>query len=143
MRAIATKGCELSKDAFSFADNAVSFESAMDWALRLAEQHGKNQFGMGLVPTSYYWVLLAAWMAANGISVVQINPYAVKQAKGLEDNNQDKNDTKDPKLIADLVKNGRYEMPYLPGDVYAEVHVLCTLRNRLVADRVRDANRLH
>ena len=35
-------------------------------------------------------------MISNGISVVQVNPYAVKQTKELEDNSQLKDDTKDP-----------------------------------------------
>ncbi len=48
-------------------------------------------------------------MIANGISVVQVNPYAVKQTKELEDNSQDINDRKDPKLIANLVKENMYE----------------------------------
>ena len=43
-------------------------------------------------------------MIANGISVVQVNPYAVKQTKEVEDNSQLKDDRKDPKLIANLVK---------------------------------------
>lgn len=43
-------------------------------------------------------------MISNGISVVQVNPYAVKQTKELEDNSQLKDDAKDPKLIANLVK---------------------------------------
>jgi transposase len=142
-RAIDTKGRELSQGAFSFENNAEGFRSAKDWALQLAVQHEKNQIVLGLEPTGHYWFSLAAWMIANGISVVQVNPYAVKQTKELEDNSQAKNDAKDPKLIADLVKNGNYGMPYLPEDVYADLRVLCTLRDQLTEDRVRNMNRLH
>ena len=53
-------------------------------------------------------------MISNGISVVKVNPYAVKQTKEVEDNSQLKDDTKDPKLIANLVKGGNFGMPYLP-----------------------------
>ena len=143
VRAIDTKGRELSQGAFSFENNAEGFQSAIDWALRLAAQHEKNQIVLGLEPTGHYWFSLAAWMIANGISVVQVNPYAVKQTKELEDNSQAKNDAKDPKLIADLVKNGNYGMPYLPEDAYANLRVLCTLRDQLMEDRVRNMNRLH
>ena len=48
-------------------------------------------------------------MITNGVSVVQVNPYAVKQTKELEDNSQLKDDRKDPKLIANLVKDGNYD----------------------------------
>jgi transposase len=48
---------------------------------------------MGLEPTGHYWFALATWMITNGISVVQVNPYAVKQTKEVEDNSQRKDDT--------------------------------------------------
>ena len=143
VRAIDTKGRELSNGAFSFESTSEGFQKAKDWALHLAAQHEKNQIVLGLEPTGHYWFSLAAWMVANGISVVQVNPYAVKQTKELEDNSQAKNDAKDPKLIADLVKNGNYGMPYLPEDVYAALRVLCMLRDQLTEDRIRNVNRLH
>ena len=68
-------------------------------------------------------------MITNGVSVVQVNPYAVKQTKELEDNSQLKDDRKDPKLIANLVKDGNYGMPYLPEDTYAELRRLSMLRD--------------
>lgn len=34
---------------------------------------------------------------------IQVNPYAVKQTKEVEDNSQLKDDRKDPKLIANLL----------------------------------------
>ena len=64
---------------------------------------------------------IAACMVSNGISVVQVNPYAVKQSKEIEDNSQLKDDRKDPKIIANLVKDGNYGMPYLPEDIYADM----------------------
>lgn len=143
VRAIDSKGRELSNGAFSFESTAEGFQKAKEWALRLAAQHEKNQIVLDLEPTGHYWFSLAAWMIANGISVVQVNPYAVKQTKELEDNSQAKNDAKDPKLIADLVKNGNYGMPYLPEDVYAALRVLCMLRDQLTEDRIRNVNRLH
>ena len=143
MRVLDTRGRELSKGVFSFENNAEGFQNAKDWMLDLAARHGKNQVMIGVEPTGHYWFSLAAWMISNGITVVQVNPYAVKQTKELEDNSQGKNDRKDPKLIADLVKNGNYGMPYLPEDVYAELRILCTLRDQLTEDRIRDMNRLH
>ena len=67
--------------------------------LILAAENGKKQIVLGLEPTGHYWFALAAWMISNGISVVQVNPYAVKQSKEIEDNSQCKDDRKDPKLL--------------------------------------------
>lgn len=143
MRAIDTRGRELSKSAFSFNNDSEGFQKAMEWAVQLAAKHEKKQIVLGLEPTGHYWFCLAAWMISKGVSVVQVNPYAVKQTKEIEDNSQLKDDRKDPKLIANLVKDGNYGMPYLPENVYAELRHLSMFRDQLTEDRVRFINRLH
>lgn len=143
VRAIDTRGRELSKSAFKFSNSLEGFQSVKEWAVQLAATHHKNQIVMGLEPTGHYWFCLATWMVSNGISVVQVNPYAVKQTKEIEDNSQLKDDTKDPKLIANLVKDGNYGMPYLPEKVYADLRRLSMFRDQLCEDRVRCLNRLH
>ena len=142
-RAIDTRGRELSKSAFSFSNTKDGFESAKDWAVQLAAVHDKKQIVLGLEPTGHYWFCLATWMITNGISVVQVNPYAVKQTKEVEDNSQLKDDRKDPKLIANLVKDGNFGMPYLPEKVYADLRRLSMFREQLNEDRIRNVNRLH
>lgn len=143
LRAIDTRGRELSPKAFSFHNNAEGFASAKAWLLELAARHGKTQIVVGLEPTGHYWFCLAAWLVSNGISVVQVNPYAVKQTKELEDNSQRKDDLKDPKLIANLVKDGNYGMPYLPEGNYADIRRYALFRDQLMEDRTRAVNRLH
>lgn len=87
-RAIDTRGRELSKSAFSFSNNLEGFQSAKDWAVKIAATYDKKQIVLGLEPTGHYWLCLTTWMIQNGISVVQVNPYAVKQTKEVEDNSQ-------------------------------------------------------
>ncbi len=142
-RAIDTRGRELSKSAFSFSNTKEGFDSAKDWAVGLAAAHDKKQIVLGLEPTGHYWFCLATWMIANGISVVQVNPYAVKQTKEIEDNSQLKDDRKDPKLIANLVKDGNFGIPYLPEKVYADLRRLSMFRDQLNEDRIRNINCLH
>ena len=143
IRAIDTRGRELSKTVFSFSNTVEGFHSAKEWALHLAAVHDKKQIVLGLEPTGHYWFCLATWMISNGISVVQVNPYAVKQTKEVEDNSQLKDDRKDPKLIANLVKDGNFGMPYLPEKVYADLRRLSMFRDQLNEDRIRHINRLH
>ena len=143
VRAIDTRGRELSRDAFEFSNTEEGFRDAKKWALEIAARNDKKQILLGLEPTGHYWFSLATWMVANDISVVQVNPYAVKQTKELEDNSQLKDDRKDPKLIANLVKDGNYGMPYLPEGLYAELRRLSMLRDQLTEDRTRCLNRLH
>lgn len=143
VRAIDTRGRELSKSAFPFSNTLEGFQSAKDWSVKIAASNDKKQIVLGLEPTGHYWFCLATWMITNGISVVQVNPYAVKQTKELEDNSQLKDDTKDPKLIANLVKDGNFGMPYLPEKLYADLRRLSMFREQLNEDRIRLLNRLH
>lgn len=142
-RAIDTRGRELSKSAFSFSNTEEGFKSVLDWALKLAAENEKHQIVMGLEPTGHYWFCVATRMVNNGISVVQVNPYAVKQTKEVEDNSQLKDDTKDSKLIANMVKDGNFGMSYLPEKLYAEIRRLSMFRDQLTEDRIRNLNRLH
>lgn len=143
IRAIDVRGRELSRGAYEFSNTVEGFENARAWMLELAAKNDKKQIVLGLEPTGHYWFALATWMISNGISVVQVNPYAVKQSKEIEDNSQLKDDRKDPKLIANLVKDGNYGMPYLPEKVYADMRRLSMFRDQLTEDRIRNINRLH
>lgn len=143
VRAIDTRGRELSKSAFSFNNDSEGFQSAKEWTVKIAAEHNKNQIVLGLEPTGHYWFCLATWMISNGISVVQVNSYAVKQTKEVGDNSQLKDDTKDPKLIANLVKDGNFGMPYLPEKLYGKLRRLSMFRDQLNEDRIRSINRMH
>ncbi len=143
VRAIDTRGRELSQSAIAFDNTRAGFEGLKQWALKQAAKYDKKQIVLGLEPTGHYWFNLAVWLVSEGISVVQVNPYAVKQTKELEDNSQLKDDRKDPKLIANLVKDGNYGMPYLPEGVYATLRRLSLFRDQLKEDRIRTLNRLH
>lgn len=68
-----------------------------------------------------------------------MNSYEVKQTK-VKDNSQLK---KDPKLIANLVKNGNFGMLYLPEKLYAQLRRLLIFREQLNEDMIRSINRLH
>lgn len=143
LRAIDTRGRELSQKAFSFSNDIEGYEKAREWMLDLAARNDKDQIVLGLEPTGHYWFCLAAWLVEHGISVVQVNPYAVKQTKEIEDNSQLKSDAKDPKPIANLVKDGNYGMPYIPEGLYADIRRLSMFRDQLTENHGRELNRLH
>lgn len=50
-----------------------------------------------------------------------VNPHHVHKSKELDDNSPSKNDCKDPKVIANLVRDGRYFYTYMPSGIYAEL----------------------
>jgi len=72
-------------------------------------------------PTGPYSTCLREWLVSEAWRVVQVNPYQVRQAKELRDNNPTKSDWKDPGVIADLVWQGCYREVRPVGGVYAEL----------------------
>ncbi|WP_338113076.1 IS110 family transposase [Paenibacillus artemisiicola] len=63
-----------------------------------------------------------------------MNPLHVKRTKELDDNSPTKNDVKDARVIAQLVKDGRYAVPSLPQSVYAELRETTKIRDHLSTD---------
>jgi len=126
-RAFDWRGIEVAK-TFSFRANSTGFFRFKEWAGEIEEKNGKNKIVVGFEPTGHYWLTFAQSVLAEGMMVVQVNPYHVKKSKELDDNSPSKNDHKDPKTIAMLVKDGRYQIPYMPKGVYAELRKANNLR---------------
>ncbi len=107
----------------------------------LQDRYKKSDVIVGIEPTGHYWFDFGAYLEDEGILLVMVNPYAVKQTKELDDNNQSKNDSKDPKVIAKLVTEGRYSKPYTPDGVYADLRVMAANRKRIVKEITQIKNR--
>ena len=93
-------------------------------------------------PTGHYWFNLGKFLQDNEMKPVLVNPHHVKKTKELDDNNPTKNDRKDPKVIAGLVREGRYMIPYLPDGVYADLRTASNIRFQLQAELTRIQNRI-
>ena len=75
--------------------------------------------------------------------VVGVEPTGhVKHSKEMDDNTQRKDDRKDPRVIAKLVIEGRYCIPYRPKGVYAELRVAYNRRCEIVEAETRAKNRI-
>ena len=92
---------------------------------------GKDNVVPGMEPTGHYWFNLEKFLQDNEMKPVLVNPHHVKKSKELDDNNPTKNDRKNPKVIAGLVREGRYMIPYLPDGVYADLRTASNIRFQL------------
>ena len=126
-RAFDWRGIELDK-TISFKATDVGFKEFMEWVESLAQRTKKDNIVIGIEPTGHYWYTFAEAVRGEGRLLVQVNPYHVKKAKELDDNNPSKSDRKDPKTIAFLVKDGRYQIPYMPKGIYAELRKANNIR---------------
>jgi transposase len=139
-RAFDWRGIELGK-VFAFSNSREGFESFKAWMQHLQDKYKKSDAIVGIEPTGHYWFDLGAYFEDEGILLVMVNPYAVKQTKELDDNSQSKNDRKDPKVIAKLVTEGRYSAPYTPDGVYADLRIMVANRKRLIREMTQIKNR--
>jgi len=98
---------------------------------------------VGLEPTGHYWFNLNRFLSENEVKVVLVAPQHVKHSKELDDNTQRKDDLKDPRVIAKLVTEGRYFLPYRPSGVYADLRDGFNRRCGIVESMTQAKNRLH
>ena len=141
-RAFDYRGIEYSKKPLKFSNDEAGFVTFKAWILDIKEKHGKDKVIPGMEPTGHYWFNLGKFLQDNEMKPVLVNPHHVKKSKELDDNNPTKNDRKDPKVIAGLVREGRYMIPYLPEGVYADLRTASNMRFQLQAELTRIENRI-
>ena len=140
-RCVNWRGIPIGK-AIRFENNKTGFEHIVAESERLRKQAGMEDLVLGMEPTGPYWKALAWRLKSLGLRVVTVNTHHTKQAKELDDNSPTKNDKKDALVIARLVKDGRYYIPYLPEDVYGELRVCSNTRVALVKKMNAAKNRI-
>ncbi len=140
-RAFNWRGIEFTK-YLRFDNTAAGFKVLDQWILNLQKKHHLSEFLIGAEPTGHYWYALADHLKANQSSLVLVNSTHVKQSKALDDNNPSKSDQKDPKVIAKLGIDGRYNNPYLPEKEHAELRVAHNNYLRVKGDISRLKNKV-
>ena len=141
-RAFDWRGYEFSKKPFKFRNTEQGFVQLLEWMQNIKCEQGKDDILAGMEPTGHYWFCLGVFLKDNEIKPVLVNPHHVKKSKELDDNSQSKNDRKDPKVIAGLVKDGRFTEPYIPEGVYAELRTASNMRFRIESELTGVKNRL-
>ncbi|QQE81121.1 IS110 family transposase [Alicyclobacillus sp. SO9] len=132
-RAIDFRGIELGKECV-FNNDDEGLTKLVTWMKELQRLHGKTDVVFGVEPTGHYWFPLGAFMQDLSVRFVLVNPHHVNKSKELEDNSPTKNDYKDAKVIANLVKDGKYTEPKLPTGIYADLRILMNLREKVVVN---------
>ena len=140
-RAFNWRGIELGK-VLPFSNTREGFDKLLEWMRWLVRKNELKEVIVGIEPTGHYWFNLGAYLKNEGILLTMVNPYAVKQSKELDDNSQSKTDQKDPKVIAKLVLDGRYSIPYVPEGVYADLRIVSGNRYRIQREITQIKNRM-
>lgn len=115
-----------------FLNRESGFERFKRKCSEIAEEKNKKDIIIGLEPTGHYWLPLYRYFILSGYKVVTVDPHHVEKSKELDDHNPTKCDKKDAKVIAQLVKDGRYSEPNLPEEEYADLRVAMGHRKSLI-----------
>ena len=129
-RAFDYRGIELAR-LLKFSNTDQGFQRLDQWMRDICKQQEKTEIIAGFEPTGHYWFVLGDHLKRQGYKLAIVNPFHVKRTKELDDNSPTKNDRKDPKTIAMLVKDGRYREVYIPDDIYQELREAVSERERL------------
>lgn len=140
-RAFDSRGIELAK-LLRFTNTASGYEALETWMQTIQEQKAKTEVIVGFEPTGHYWFTLGDYLQREGHSLGIVNPFHVKCTRELDDNSPTKNDHKDPKTIAMLVKDGRFRDVYIPADVYSELREAVSERERLQEQIISLSNQI-
>lgn len=141
-RAFNWRGIELTRKPVPFSNSMEGFNSFYNTVVELMQKSNLKEAMVGIEPTGHYWFDLGQFMSGKNIRFVMVNPHHVHKSKELDDNSPSKNDRKDPRVIAGLVRDGRYFYSYMPTGVYAELRNASNRRFVLVEEQTRAKNRL-
>lgn len=136
------RGIEFSKKPFKFSNSEASFGMFKTWILdkkrimrRIRSFREWNRQGISVL-------ILEKFFQDSDMKPVLVILHHVKKSKELDDNNPTKNDRKDPKVIAGLIKEGRYMIPYLSDGVYADQRTASYMRFQIQSELTRIQNRI-
>lgn len=141
-RAFNWRGIELTRKPVPFSNSMEGFNSFYSTVVELMQKNNLEEAMVGIEPTGHYWFDFGQFMGGKNIRFVMVNPNHVHKSKELDDNSPSKNDRKDPRIIAGLVREGRYFYSYMPTGVYAELRNASNRRFVLVEEQTRAKNRL-
>jgi transposase len=106
------------------------------------KKHNLDRIVFGIESTGNYGEPLIHYMVNRGIQMVQVNPLHTKRLKEMRGNSPNKNDKKDPKVIADIIALHNGLTIVIPKGAAAELDRLVHLREILLEDKKRAYNQL-
>ncbi|RKX70708.1 IS110 family transposase [candidate division TA06 bacterium] len=125
------------------SNNRQGFEGLIkkigDWKRRL----NCKDVVVGFESTGHYWKPLGYYLIGKGIEIVEVSTKFTKKSREMMDNNPLKDDVKDSRVIADLVRQGKVLTIILPKGEKLELRELVHTRENFMKERTSIINRLH
>ena len=123
--------------SFRFQNSCSGFNQLSSHILRITNI--KSQIVIGMESTSHYWLALYTRLMKDGYQVHVINPIQSDALRNLYIR-QNKTDSRDAFIIAEVIRFGRFSETQVPQDKMLALREMC--RNRFfLVDSVSDLKR--
>jgi transposase len=111
--------------------------------LHFKQQKNLEEVVVGFESTGPYAEPLMNFLAKKPVRLVQVSPMHTKRLKELTGNSPNKTDSKDPRVIADVIFLGHALTVIVPAGPAAELRRLTQARQRASKNRTAMVNQLH
>lgn len=123
--------------SFNFKNSCTGYNLLLERVHQITRN--RTQLVFGMESTSHYWLALYTRLKKDGYTVYVINPLQSDALRNLYIR-QNKTDSKDSLIIADVIRFGRFSETLVPQETQAALRELC--RNRFyMVDVVSDLKR--
>lgn len=129
--------------AFQFFNSQESYDGFWIKLFKFKQQNGLEEIVVGFESTGPYAEPLMNFLAKKPVKLVQVNPMHTKRLKELTGNSPNKTDSKDPRVIADIISLGHALTVVVPKGSAAELRRLSQARQRASKNRNAMINQLH
>ena len=127
---------------FEFTNNRAGFDKFWDCLVEARNTKELDTIIVGFESTGAYGEPLQHFLKNKPVRLVQVNPMHTKRVKELQGNSPNKTDSKDPKVIADIIELGHALTVVIPEGAAAELRRLTHTRERTIKRRSALYNQL-
>ena len=128
---------------FPFYNGQKSYEDFWAKIVTCKQKNNLEEIVVGFESTGPYAEPLMNFLATKSVKLVQVNPMHTKRLKELTGNSPNKTDSKDPRVIADVISLGHALTVVVPKGPAAELRRLTQARQRASKNRTALVNQLH
>jgi transposase len=128
---------------FPFYNFQKSFNDFWKKVINFKQQKQLVEVVIGFESTGPYAEPLLNFLSKKSVRLVQVNPMHTKRLKEMTGNSPNKTDSKDPRVIADVISLGHALTVIVPEGAAAELRRLTQARERACKSRTATMNQLH
>ena len=131
-----------SSKTFKFENTRQGFDTLWSMVLASKAAFECDEVIVGYESTGPYGEPLIHYLRQQPVTIVQVNPMHTKKMKEINDNSPLKTDSKDPRVIADIIRVGHALSVVVPEGDVAYLRRLNNVRERHVKERTALLNQL-